>query len=122
MRTNKKEREYPILLAVESHPDGRLSAWCPYCIEFHHHGVGEGHRQAHCTNEASPFKETGYILKKPGTKEKAVIEDMKQAADHFYWKKSREKGLLGETKPASKEEKAKNVKKINKILDKYQNR
>ncbi|MCO4095751.1 hypothetical protein KFV08_07955 [Macrococcoides canis] len=62
MRTNKSEREFPVLLAF---PDehNHLHVWCPYCVKFHHHGVGEGHRTAHCSNQKSPFIDTGYVLK-----------------------------------------------------------
>lgn len=62
MRTNRKERQHPILLAFPDR-NNNLHAWCPYCVTFHHHGKGEGHRVAHCTNTDSPFKKTGYILK-----------------------------------------------------------
>ncbi|MED1205884.1 hypothetical protein [Heyndrickxia acidicola] len=57
-------KEIPVLEAFERNSDGMLSAWCSYCVEFHHHGAGEGHRIAHCTNEKSPYKITGYELKK----------------------------------------------------------
>ena len=37
-------------------------AWCPYCRRYHIHGAGEGHRVAHCLDDASPFDGTGYYL------------------------------------------------------------
>lgn len=55
---------YPVLAAVERNAEGHLSAWCPFCRRWHHHGAGEGHRVAHCINPESPFHKTGYILKK----------------------------------------------------------
>ncbi len=44
-----------------------FSFWCPYCLKFHLHGVGEngdalGHRVAHCHEDKSPFTRTGYFL------------------------------------------------------------
>jgi hypothetical protein len=35
--------------------------WCEHCQEHHLHGVGEGHREAHCTHPESPYR-TGYNL------------------------------------------------------------
>lgn len=64
MKLNKGEKQYPILLAFEHKKTGFLSVWCPYCCTFHFHGEGEGHRSAHCTNPNSPFKESGYVIKK----------------------------------------------------------
>lgn len=52
-----------MLKAFERNKEGMLSAWCPFCHEFHHHGKGEGHRVAHCKNNDSPFYQTGYELK-----------------------------------------------------------
>ena len=34
---------------------------CPHCKRPHHHGKGEGHRVAHCTD--GPFRERGYVLR-----------------------------------------------------------
>lgn len=42
-------------------PDA-LRMWCHHCRRWHHHGQGEGHRIAHCHDEASPYSETGYVL------------------------------------------------------------
>jgi hypothetical protein len=78
MRTNKDEREFPILLAYERNHEGHLSVWCPYCICFHHHGTGEGHRVAHCSNPDSPYKNGGYVIKKPGAKEKQFLKEIQQ--------------------------------------------
>lgn len=76
MRVLKKEKGYPILFAFETNTKGHLSAWCPYCAKFHNHGAGEGHRIAHCTEEHSPFKQTGYILKKGSLKDYEELESM----------------------------------------------
>lgn len=53
----------PTLQGFERNKEGMLSAWCPFCKKFHHHGIGEGHRIAHCSNEESPFNQTGYVIK-----------------------------------------------------------
>lgn len=36
---------------------------CPYCHLEHFHGIGTGHRVAHCTEEYKP--NDGYILTQP---------------------------------------------------------
>jgi hypothetical protein len=53
----------PVLLAEADSKD-QWRAWCPFCIKYHHHRT-EGHRVAHCGSDSnSPFRETGYILKR----------------------------------------------------------
>lgn len=69
LHTEEKENMEHTLLAFERNTDGHLSAWCPYCKEIHHHGSGEGHRSAHCTSQESPYKQSGYILKKATKKQ-----------------------------------------------------
>lgn len=60
---NNEERITPTLLAMEF--NGQFVAWCPYCVKFHYHGIGEGHRSAHCKADSnSPFRKGGYFLKK----------------------------------------------------------
>ncbi|CKH71747.1 Uncharacterised protein [Streptococcus pneumoniae] len=44
-----------------------------YCRKFHHHGTGEGHRDAHCFEEDSPYIRTGYVLKKMKLSGKEVV-------------------------------------------------
>ena len=59
-------RKVPVLLAVERQaPDGsrRWQAWCPFCRRLHVHSPEPGHRVAHCADDASPFRETGYVLR-----------------------------------------------------------
>jgi hypothetical protein len=49
----------PVVWAVRS---GALLAFrCDWCRAHHWHG-GPGHRTAHCTEPASPFKATGYKI------------------------------------------------------------
>lgn len=60
----------------------QIKVWCPYCRDFHTHGLEDGfkamnhHRVAHCYQRfaygklrecMSPFKETGYYIE-PFTK------------------------------------------------------
>ncbi|MBT4110750.1 hypothetical protein HOE37_02765 [Candidatus Woesearchaeota archaeon] len=42
---------------------GGLQFFCPFCKALHKHGMGEGHRIAHCFDQRSPYTRTGYILK-----------------------------------------------------------
>ncbi|MBS0379016.1 MAG: hypothetical protein JSS29_11065 [Proteobacteria bacterium] len=51
----------------------QLRFHCPHCDRRHRHGIpggskaplgaGDGHRNAHCTAENSPYRATGYVLK-----------------------------------------------------------
>ena len=45
------------------------TVWCKHCREWHSHGAGEGHREAHCTEPGSPYLVSGYnlSLKDPAT-------------------------------------------------------
>jgi hypothetical protein len=56
----------PVVSCLEyASPESEAQLWrfeCRYCHEWHYHGVGEGHREAHCTNPASPYCITGYNL------------------------------------------------------------
>jgi hypothetical protein len=36
--------------------------YCSHCKKIHKHGLGNGHRSAHCNKENSPFEITGYSL------------------------------------------------------------
>jgi hypothetical protein len=40
--------------------DNEWRFYCPNCKKEHHHGIGPGHRIAHCSK--GPFKKTGYFL------------------------------------------------------------
>lgn len=66
-------KKAPIVLAIERDAAGNLSTWCQYCSKFHHHGKGEGHRDAHCFEEDSPYIRTGYVLKKMKLSGKEVV-------------------------------------------------
>ncbi len=46
--------------------NARMRVWCRYCKQWHSHGVGEGHRIAHCSNRNRKYKKTGYFLKSAG--------------------------------------------------------
>jgi hypothetical protein len=55
-------------LPAYSDPDnGGLRVWCGWCVRWHHHGNGYGHRVAHCTVGTSPYvRNGGYNLVEPG--------------------------------------------------------
>ena len=38
-----------------------FSVWCKYCDSWHHHGTGEGHQAARCTDH-TPYSDNGYTL------------------------------------------------------------
>jgi hypothetical protein len=59
----------PTFKCLEKNNEWRFN--CPHCEKEHRHGVGVGHRVAHCSD--GPFKETGYYLvlneeRKPSSK------------------------------------------------------
>jgi hypothetical protein len=56
--------EAPVLPAYDAVIKGsiRWQVWCKYCACWHEHGPGEGHREAHCNDSASPYWRTGYNL------------------------------------------------------------
>lgn len=53
--------------------DGMLRIWCDHCHGWHFHGQGEGHRVAHCIDDDSPYRKTGYVLKPVGDWTPALI-------------------------------------------------
>lgn len=64
------EENTPLIKALPR-PEGGFMFWCPYCKKWHYHGIGEGHRIAHCHN--SPYNKTGYIIKSFTKKEMKKI-------------------------------------------------
>ena len=60
---DKADDGIPIVYCThrKDYPQG-LEFFCIFCGRVHKHGSGEGHRVAHCTNNFSPFKKTGYYL------------------------------------------------------------
>jgi hypothetical protein len=54
----------PVLSAYEARVKGvtRWFVWCRYWREWHSHGPGAGHREAHCLDQSSPYWKTGYNL------------------------------------------------------------
>jgi hypothetical protein len=46
---------------------GFLRVWCQPCNRWHYHGMGAGHRVAHCIDKRSPYRDTGYTLHPVGT-------------------------------------------------------
>ncbi len=54
----------PVLPAYEAVINGavRWVVWCRHCGSWHRHGPAEGHREAHCHDNMSPYWRTGYNL------------------------------------------------------------
>ena len=57
-----KKRKVPIFNTEISVDGSQQSFKCPHCKRLHHHGIGIGHRVAHCHKDDSPFKDKGYYL------------------------------------------------------------
>jgi hypothetical protein len=64
--------EAPVLRAYAVHSLGRSRwlVWCKYCRDWHSHGGGDGHREAHCS-EPTPYTRTGYNLAAAGVMSRA---------------------------------------------------
>lgn len=54
----------PVVRAYEARTKGvtRWFVWCKHCREWHSHRPAEGHREAHCLDQSSPYWKTGYNL------------------------------------------------------------
>jgi hypothetical protein len=54
----------PVLPAYEKKSRGvvRWLVWCKHCGTWHRHGAGEGHREAYCLEQQSPYYQNGYNL------------------------------------------------------------
>jgi hypothetical protein len=54
----------PTIGAYATKVSGRVRwvFFCRHCQAIHEHGPQEGHREAHCTNPASPCQRAGYNL------------------------------------------------------------
>ncbi len=55
----------PIMHAEEVTDAGGKCAWrfwCDHCQAHHYHGIGFGHREAHCEVLGSPYHRGGYNL------------------------------------------------------------
>lgn len=57
----KKSNAAPDVECTET-GNGTLVFWCTHCERNHAHGLGYGHRVAHCTKPDSPYKLSGYNL------------------------------------------------------------
>jgi DNA-binding Lrp family transcriptional regulator len=72
-----------------------MQFWCPICEMWHNHGIGEGHRVAHCVHEitragesferVNPLAEHGYVINMMSKDELIAIRDNINS----YLKKSR---------------------------------
>src|SRR4051794_35606798 len=61
----------PVLPAFEV--GHRWIVWCDECKDWHEHGAGEGHREAHC-NRPTRYSRTGYNLSLAGKMTKKEFE------------------------------------------------
>jgi len=54
----------PVIPAYEKKFWGviRWLVWCKHCCKWHRHGPAEGHREAHCQDQRSPYWSKGYNL------------------------------------------------------------
>ena len=54
----------PFLPAYSRILDGSVYwvVWCKHCDTWHRHGPADGHREAHCQAEDSPYFRNGYNL------------------------------------------------------------
>ena len=64
----RRKDKRPILRGYQITPN-MIAVFCPYCDDFHFHGWDNSckpttieHRGAHCHNNSSPFRETGYWI------------------------------------------------------------
>ena len=53
----------PSVFAVDDGNGITCSFYCRWCDKRHLHGLGEGHRVAHCLCDDSPLRLTGYNIK-----------------------------------------------------------
>jgi hypothetical protein len=76
----------PVLAAYRFSRDRRVNliVFCRYCETWHFHGAGErpsggdGHRVAHCHEEWSPYRKSGYILREVGPVTKEIRRDLRR--------------------------------------------
>ncbi len=61
--------DIPILVGIPTPDLVQVRVWCPYCDQWHYHGLDHtyrpnivSHRVAHCHGD-SPFKDSGYYIK-----------------------------------------------------------
>jgi hypothetical protein len=87
----------PIINAYEFYPgEDQWHIFCPYCVEWRHHGAVEGHRVAHCTSPwHTPYKDTGYVLKYAGVLSKKEKRQFKPARHARSFLGDREQPLEG---------------------------
>jgi hypothetical protein len=52
----------PTISATLTKSGRQLTFRCPHCRGSHYHGIGRGHRVAHCWRPGSPYERTGYYL------------------------------------------------------------
>ena len=60
---SEARRKHPVMLC-EPVEGAQWRFWCPYCVRWHYHGAGPGHRTAHCfgLGDLDPWP-AGYVLR-----------------------------------------------------------
>ena len=62
-------KDLPVLKGMEFR--GLFRVWCPFCGKFHTHGLGSGHRAAHCPVKNNPVQ--NYVIQEFSKKELALM-------------------------------------------------
>jgi len=62
-------KKIPTVLVEQTKNPHIVRIWCPFCCKWHYHAGAPqekhlGHRLADCGNKKSPFRDTGYYLKR----------------------------------------------------------
>jgi hypothetical protein len=72
-----------------------LVCWCVHCVRWHWHGTGpapgsgDGHRLAHCLQDASPYCRGGYYLREVGPITTAEMRQTERRAKHARQEEAR---------------------------------
>jgi hypothetical protein len=72
-------RGQPPELPAYRHPDDvHFLVWCVYCRRYHWHGLLPGHRTAHCPDQGTPHRATGYVLIDAGPASPDLLRDARR--------------------------------------------
>jgi hypothetical protein len=72
-------RRQPPELPAYRHPDGvHFLVWCVCCRRYHWHGALPGHRTAHCPDQDTPHRATGYVLIDAGPASPELLRDARR--------------------------------------------
>jgi hypothetical protein len=87
----------PILPAYADEARNLCHVWCEHCERYHHHGLADGHRLAHCNDgrpepAETPYHRTGYWLEIVGPWTTALWKRREKWSPN-NWKKSQFKPI-----------------------------